>query len=429
MLHWYLMMIRFSVLGLSLYCSLFSSNLKKDVKRKMVKLSNVETEKLKEKLSELMKNQSVNDWLSEFKVENTKQKYLRRMANFLEKMNTTPDAIKAMDSTQLKKLVIDYQNLVKGTLKNNGILGNITAIRSFAGFLGTPLKFRRSQLVSIETDTASHRFTNADLKLLFDVSNTFEKALLATAVSEGWEISSFLEQDKDLVQRKLDHASQNHESFIFFEETREKTGVLRFCCLNPLAIEWLTKYLATRKDNDPRLFPITQDGVQKMLYRLAKDSGLKTTGNLRFHKIRAWLMGRLSHAGLNEFEVKFIIGHAIALQNRAYLDSLEETIEEKYPLIYEKELNINPTNGNGKVSKLSEEVTRLQNEINELKFQSDYRFNELINALEEKLSINIDVSKLLAKHSAKYEHATEEEEETEEKTEQRPKLETEEWHS
>jgi hypothetical protein len=222
------------------------------------------------------------------------------------------------------------------------------------------MKFRRSQLVSLETDTDSHVFSNGDLKLMFDVGDTFDKALLATAVSEGWEISAFLEQDRDLVQRKLDHAKQNNTQFIFFDETREKTGVLRFCCLNPLAVEWLTKYLAVRTDSDPRLFPITQDGVQKMLYRLAKDSGLKTTGNLRFHKIRAWLMSRLSRAGFNEFQIKFIIGHSIALTDRAYLNTLKEEITEKYPKIYNDYLNISPMVSTEEVKKLGAIEEQLQ---------------------------------------------------------------------
>jgi hypothetical protein len=368
----------------------------------MVKLSDVEYKKLQVKIGELMKNPLVSEWLRYMPVESTKLKYIQRMVKFLEVMNTTPDAINAMTPKELMNLLLDYQSKVKGTLKNNGILGNITAIRSFAASLGKPVKFRRAQLVKIETDTDSHIFSNADLKMMFDVGDTFEKAILATAVSEGWEISSFLDQDRELVQRKLDHAAQNKESFIFFEETREKTGVLRFCVLNPLAIEWLTKYLALRKDNDARLFPITQDGLQKMLYRLAKNSGLKTTGNLRFHRIRAWLMGRLTHAGFNEFQVKFIIGHSIALQDKAYLLTLEEDITEKYPLAYEKDLNISPTNGNGKVTRLSEEVDKLNNKISELKLQNDFRFNILVNALEEKLGVKIDVSKLIAEQERKY---------------------------
>lgn len=135
----------------------------------------------------------------------------------------------------------------------------------------------------------------------------------------------------------------NGEQYVFFEDKREKTGVPRLCILNPLAIEWLTKYLGLTKDNHgERLFNYTSDGIERMLNRLANQSGMKRTGTIRFHRIRSWLMSRLSRAGFNEWTIKFIIGHAIPLVERAYLLDLKSQVEEKYPLVYEDYLNIYP---------------------------------------------------------------------------------------
>ena len=69
---------------------------------------------------------------------------------------------------------------------------------------------------------------------------------------------------------------------------------------------------------------------------------MKRTGPIRFHRIRAWLSSRLSRAGFNEFQWKYIIGHAIPIQERAYLLTLKNEIEEKYPRVYEDYLNIYP---------------------------------------------------------------------------------------
>lgn len=151
-----------------------------------------------------------------------------------------------------------------------------------------------------------------------------------------------------------------------------------------MAIEWISKYLAVRKDNDSRLFPITQDGVQKMLYRLAANSGLKTTGNLRFHKIRAWLMSRLSRAGFNEFQIKFIIGHSIALQDKAYLNTLKEEITEKYPLIYNDYLNIVPKIASQEATKkLGDLETKIR--ILEKKYETTtYAFDCLVKAFQQR---------------------------------------------
>jgi hypothetical protein len=79
-----------------------------------------------------------------------------------------------------------------------------------------------------------------------------------------------------------------------------------------------------------------------MLNRLAQTSGLKTTGGIRYHNIRKWLMSRLSRSGFNEFQIKHIVGHAIPLQDRTYLQTLKEEIEEKYPKVYNDYLNIYP---------------------------------------------------------------------------------------
>jgi hypothetical protein len=282
------------------------------------------------------------------------------------------------------------------------------AVRSFCSQINKNVKFRRGQIGKVEADNESHVFSNGDLKLLFDVGNTEEKAILATATSLGWEISSFLDLDREHINRVLEHAKQNNEQFIFFEDTRSKTGEARLAVLNPLAIEWLTKYLAVRKDKDSKLFNFTPNGIQKLLNRLAEQSGLKTTGSLRFHNIRKWLMSRLSRAGFNEFQIKYVLGKSIGISDRTYLQTLKTEIEEKYPKLYNDYLNISPmvnTETVKKYQELKEQVDSNQKEIEALKtekFNADYRFNALISALEEKLSIKIDASKLLASQDRKY---------------------------
>jgi integrase len=197
--------------------------------------------------------------------------------------------------------------------------------------------------------------------LLWEVGGAFEKALLATACSQGWEISMFLEQKRDKVERRIAHADQNGVQFVFFMDAREKTGEPRLCVLNPLAVECLKKYLAVRVDDDARLFPITADGVQKMLYRLAKDANLKTTGSLRFHNIRKWLMSRLSRCNFNEFQIKFVMGKSIGISDGVYLQTLQSEIEEKYPVVYNDYLNICWKPGVSSVQVFSlEEVKRLK---------------------------------------------------------------------
>ena len=328
----------------------------------------------------ILEDSTVKEWLNSFSKRSTFNQYSSRIQKFFADIGKTPKDIQQMDVKELKNLVLQYQaDQRKQGLTNNSILGEITTIRSYLISIDKPLAFRRGQLLNLEADNSSHVFTNGDLKLLFEVGNTYEKALLATAVSEGWEISAFLDQDREIIQNRIAHAKQNNEKFIFFTNTRQKTGVARFCVLNPLAIEWLGKYLESRKDNSERLFPITQDGVQKMLHRLAKQSGLKTTGSLRFHNIRKWLMSRLSRCGFNEFQIKYLMGKSIGVSDSTYLQTLQIEIEEKYPKVYNDYLNIY-FQGSTNNKEQTKQLENLQSEFSTIK----YAFNSLLSALKER---------------------------------------------
>lgn len=334
---------------------------------------------------DIIEEPTIVAWLNEFINERTRNTYKSNICKFFESTNLKPKDLQEMPVEDIKKIVLEFQrDRKKNGGNDNGTLSTLTAVRSYLVGLNKQLKFRKGQIVKTKADTDSHVFTNGDLKALWDVGGTFEKALLATAISEGWEVSSFLEQSKTKTEKRLAHAIQNNQKYIFFMDTREKTKEQRYCVLNPLAIECLTKYLETweakpltikngivvkDKDGnvvmDDRLFPITQDGVQKMLYRLAKDANLKTTGSLRFHNIRKWLMSRLSRCGFNEFQIKYIMGKSISVSDATYLQTLQTEVEEKYPVVYNDYLNINPTTANTskELKKQSDDIKSLTNLI------------------------------------------------------------------
>ena len=307
----------------------------------MVKRKN---RQLKDEISELeTKEPAVKEWLSEFGNEITRYKYADRLLKFFGDTKFTVADLQKREPKEIKHILMVYQGeQQRANIPQNSILATITAVRSFCSSIDKPIKFRRGQLGSLQADTSSHVFSNGDLRTIFEICNVTEKAIIATSASLGWEISAFLELERDKVSKLIAHAKANSEEFIFFEDTRQKTGVSRLAILNPLAIEWLSKYLETAKFTSDKLFDFTSDGINKMLNRLAQTSGLKTTGGIRYHNIRKWLMSRLSRSGFNEFQIKFIIGHSIPLQDRTYLQTLTEEIEEKYPKVYNDYLNINP---------------------------------------------------------------------------------------
>lgn len=284
---------------------------------------------------------TVKAWLEEFTNPRTCRNYVYGINAFFANAELSVDEFLSLSVKDVKHLVLTFQKDMKSKGWADGKINAVTvSVRSFCSSNDILVKFRRNQIIKATADKSSHVFTNGDLNRLFEVGGAFEKALLATAVSEGWEVSMFLEQRRDVIEARIAHALQNDQRFIFFMDRRDKTGVERLCVLNPLAIEYIGKYLAVREDGDSRLFPITADGVQKMLYRLAKDADLKTTGSLRFHNIRKWLMSRLSRCGFNSFQIKFIMGKQIGISDLVYLQTLQAEIEEKYPIVYNDYLNI-----------------------------------------------------------------------------------------
>jgi hypothetical protein len=78
-------------------------------------------------------------------------------------------------------------------------------------------------------------------------------------------------------------------------------------------------------------------------------------------------MSGLSRSGFNEFQIKYLVGKPIPMQDMTYLQTLQQEIEERYPKAYEHFLNINLANV--KVEVKGEEFKKL--EAHTLKLESD----------------------------------------------------------
>lgn len=225
-------------------------------------------------------------------------------------------------------------------LAQNTVLSVLAALGSLCTYKGLllPLKGHREDL---QADVTSHNFTNGDLGKLFDVGDSQEKALIATMASTGWEISSILNLDRVHISALIIKAKEDGERFIFFQTQRKKEGTARLGVLNPLAIEWLSKWWS-QWPNDNAFMITSNLGFNRMLRRLVKNAQLTVTGRVRSHRIRAWLMSKLSSAGFNEYQINFIMGKKIPLSKRTYLTTLPEEIKARYPEAYDKYLNIQP---------------------------------------------------------------------------------------
>lgn len=274
----------------------------------------------------------------------------------------------ALNGKELRHLLLQYisQNSAQKSNTTNAVVNSVNA---FLLYLEKPVSFRRGERPRMTPDLDSHNFSNGDLSRMFDVACTRDKALLSLMVSLGWEISAVLELTREQIETLLARARAEGQKFIYWRGIRKKTGVPRLGVLNPLAIEWLGKWLKESSGKQSRkrkmdkktadlpvsnVFDLTAEGSNKMLRRLAEDAGLTVTGRIHVHRIRAWVMSGLSRAGWNEFQIKFLVGKAIPVQDSTYLTTLELEISERYPKAYADYLNIKPE----KIVRVIDEETR-----------------------------------------------------------------------
>jgi len=316
--------------------------------------------------------QLVTEWLEECRTQSTRQLYANNIKLFQEWYAKPLQTFLDLDAKAMRHEALKFQSFLaerftkrKALMTANSIISALTALGSLCTFNDKTLNLHGKRLRT-RIDLSSHVFTNGELSRLFDIASVEEKAILATFCSLGWEVSSLLELKRPFVESHIKQAKEENKEFIFFQSQRPKTGALRLGVLNPLAIEWLTKWL--EQSTGERLFRFTtKEGVNAMVKRLAREAHITKTGRIHTHLIRKWVMSGLSRAGFNEFQIKYVLGKAIPLSDMTYLQTLQQEIETKYPKAYEY-VNIKPARIVTVVDEsLTQELRNKDSEIKELR--------------------------------------------------------------
>ena len=326
-------------------------------------------------------NKQVENWLAECRTENTRREYQTRITKFFLWYNGSVEQFLASTPAEKRNMVLRFQNahLFK---KNNTTGSYVTAVLSFLRSVDMPLNLKGKTL-RVEMDLTSHTFTNGDLQKMFDVADIKGKALVALATSLGWEVSAVLGLKREYIRSLIEKAKSESQQFYYFLSQREKTGAPRLGVLNPLAIEWVSKWLVesdkyrkrSRKKNPKRdygnseLFGFNELSANRIVQRLARRAHIVTTGRVHFHKIRAWVMSNLCRAGFNEFQIKFCVGKSIPLTDMTYLETLKEQIQERYPAAYQDYLSLQSTVPAKALIKISKESEDMKQQVQKLQDQ------------------------------------------------------------
>lgn len=287
-----------------------------------------------------MQNKTVSEWLSEYKNRKTRNDMNTRLEKFLASVNMSIEDLMKLTSKEAKHLVLQYQaKQVKAKIPNNTILANITSVRALFKFLEKPLVFGRGRLVQLQ-EGKKHSFSNGDLGKMFEVADLRGKAIIALGSSLGWGIGDALRLDRHEIETLIARAKEENKQFTYFKKRRGKTNAKAYGILNPLAIEWVSKWLAKHKGKN--LFDIKEDMVNKELQRLAIEANLKLLGKVSYHCFRGWVFNSLIKSGISEPESKYVVGKKLPISDSTYL-TLEEGIQEKYQEAYEKYFNFTAT--------------------------------------------------------------------------------------
>jgi hypothetical protein len=319
----------------------------------------------------------VDKWINSYAKWQSRNAYFFGLANFKRWFRKPLSEWLKLPSWNEKKpcwekIALDFQNFavnnpLPDALKPLSVNTVLTALRALASFTyyhkHETFKLRRGQRLQNEMDTDSHIFKNGDIARMFDVGDPQQKAIVATFASLGWEFSGVLGLDRKRVEKLIAQAEQAGERFVYINEQRGKTGVPRFASLNPLAIEYLKKYWQRWKG--PPIFKIrTKGGLNEMLHQLAEKSGIVLTGSVHSHLFRKWVMGQLSRAGWNDYQISYYVGKKIPGDKQTYLLRLEQDIREMFPETYEKYLTLRPEKVNEDVKR---RIAALEKENQELR--------------------------------------------------------------
>ena len=337
----------------------------------------------------IINHPQITEWLEECRRSATQKSYTYGItkfftwyANYLEKRTQPKDqpieTYLALNNKDRRHLALVYQNTFQGP--DNTICNILTALSSFLSFLDQPINWQRKRK-KVQPDTTSHEFSTDDFTRMFNTANTKGKALLSLGCSLGWEISAVLELERSFLKSLIAKAKSEKTEYCYFKTIRQKTGAPRLGVLNPLAILWVDRYLTETEDKKPRkrkstnfnptgtLFDIHPGAVNNYLKTLAEEARIVTTGRVHWHKIRGWVMSTLSRSGLNEFQIKYIVGKSIPLSDSTYLQSLRLEIEERYPQAYELYLNIGSSVSSKTVKRLLADHEQKDKTLEELQIR------------------------------------------------------------
>jgi len=275
-----------------------------------------------------------------------------------------------------KKAIAFYNDRVQKGYATNTVRAEVSTVRAFCRDNCTTLILARKKIAKAKASTGEHEFTREELAKMFYVADVKQKAILSTAISLGFSVEDFSELPREQIESLVKKATEQKIDFIGFNYERGKTGAHSRSHITPESreslrayLEWIDKERTAKglgksewlwcNGNGSHLDEVTFNRVVK---DLVDKANITTTGKIRFHLLRKFLMSALADARFTEFEVKRAVGKEIPVSDSTYLQHLDKTLDEKFHEVYDYiRLTGYANNKNGlRIEELEAKVQKLE---------------------------------------------------------------------
>ena len=166
-------------------------------------------------------------------------------------------------------------------------------------------------------------YSDVDLELLRNAcTNNRDRAIMAFLLATGCRVSEMCGLDRDAVD------FDRGEVIVLGKGNKERTVFL-----TDIAVMYLRKYLAERKDDSPALFAgrctdrMKPNGVRRMLHQAADRAGVN---NVHPHRFRRTLATNLIGHGMPIQDVAAVLGHDKLDTTMGYVYRAKNDVHNNY---------------------------------------------------------------------------------------------------
>ena len=239
---------------------------------------------------------------------------------------------------------VDWLIETKG-IKSDSAVSYASPVRGFFSYHRYPLQIRKGALPEIEGTVGDHKLTQSQLKKMVAVGDIKDRSILLVGKDLGLRAGDFARLERSLILPQIERARKEGvepDYPLEFELMTHKEKAPACCHIMRETAEALLTYWETCPGSI-YWFPngkgghISEDQLNytlRKLWSVAYDDpeifetpagiGKKTSGRLRWHAFRDFLISAMANANINKWAVKFMVGKKVSKDMKEYLSGLDK---------------------------------------------------------------------------------------------------------